>query len=662
MSVKVNKEEDLLQEQTRKAIIQHIQTDAGVKARKEEHKKRAQVYKDRTDEYVLELIKMEMGDQVLAEMKNRVTNINVTRKVVTKKARVYKDQPKRSLVAKTDKGQAVLDGWATVMGLDAFMKGVNRATELHHNDLVQILPRLDYTDLGDDGKARYRIGLRLLRPDRFDVIEDPNNPMEPLAVILSYYEEQGSILDDYRSPRVEETPLAKNEQARTQSKTQLAAAAKKQRFIWWSRQFHFTTDASGKIMDKASPKDSVNELGILPFVSFAKEQTEGFWSDGGDGLADMGILFNLLLADMNLTSKFQGMGLGYISGAEGSVPTSITIGVGRFVRLLYKKDEEPEPKVGFASPSPNLDHSLALLKEQLGLFLTSEGLEPGTMTGDLNASGNASSGLQEMIQRSEPITAIEDDQELYRVKEPELMMKVLKVAKVYQDKKLLCAQLNELGVITDDMKYDLSFEQPQVVLSQSERLNLAKQKKELGYFTPKQIAADLHPEMEEAQLDELLQELGLNKPEGAADGEPELEAEGKPVLDAQGKPVMKAKAAAGAAPGKDGLTVQDAAAPIADVSLNGAQITSVLAIVEAVVGGQMPIATAKALVAAGFPSLDEKEVQAIFTPLTNFKPEKKPMPAGFGGPPAPKEGPPKPEPKPMDGPPGGKDGPGVGAA
>jgi HK97 family phage portal protein len=81
-------------------------------------------------------------------------------------------------------------------------------------------------------------------------------------------------------------------------------------------------------------------------------------------------------------------------------------------------------------------------------------------------------------------------------------------------------------------------------------------------------------------------------------------------------------------------------APATDVqatALNGAQITSLVQIVEAVTAGTIPIATAAGMIAASFPTLTTEQINAILDPLIGFEPESEP--AGTqgtqGGEPAP---------------------------
>lgn len=71
---------------------------------------------------------------------------------------------------------------------------------------------------------------------------------------------------------------------------------------------------------------------------------------------------------------------------------------------------------------------------------------------------------------------------------------------------------------------------------------------------------------------------------------------------------------------EEAMAVIDQTQEIAKQALNGAQITSLLKIVEQVVTGQLPFDTARATIVASFPALDEVTIDKILDPAKNFKP------------------------------------------
>lgn len=81
-----------------------------------------------------------------------------------------------------------------------------------------------------------------------------------------------------------------------------------------------------------------------------------------------------------------------------------------------------------------------------------------------------------------------------------------------------------------------------------------------------------------------------------------------------------------------GATDVAGAAAVQDTALNGAQVASLLAILQEVAAGRMPAATARAMIVASFPGVAETTVDAMLAGLADFVPPEEP-PAPTGPPP-----------------------------
>ena len=69
------------------------------------------------------------------------------------------------------------------------------------------------------------------------------------------------------------------------------------------------------------------------------------------------------------------------------------------------------------------------------------------------------------------------------------------------------------------------------------------------------------------------------------------------------------------------ISAGTADAAVQDTALNGAQITSLVAVMTAAASGQLPVESVGPILKASFPSLDDKEIATITKPLKSFKPE-----------------------------------------
>ncbi len=527
--MKAFKESDILSQTFRVAVIEEITKGWEAKARKAEHEKREEVFKDRTREYALRLIKAEMGEKAVLELQHRTPNISMTKKVVEKKARVYKDEPVRKAEKETD--QKALDGLAKYLKLNAMGKTINKKVELHQNVQQRAMPVENYSEKTLTGAPTWGVKLSMVQPARYDVIEDPDDPTQPLVTVLSYIDLGDGLLSDYRSADNVATKIGSGEQATTR-----AAAAmdpKKQRFIFWSQNYHMTTDGAGDIVAEGSitPKGAINPWGVNPYTPYSKNQGESYWADGGEGLADNPILFNLLLGDLNYSAKYQGTGLGYIICKNP--PSDVVIGANRFVRINMEEGD-PEPKIGFASANPELVEAMQVIEQQLAFWLTTEGLEPGAIAGKLDAS-NLSSGIHAVIEKSEPVSAIEEEQQLYQTAEPIVVDKVCKmVARLRALNLPLCKELAELN-LPEELPYTLTFSSAKPMLTEEQRVDVVSKKQKLGLYLDEDLVKELHPDWEEKVVNEYMAKLQAQKKEKAA-----LEPKPAPDPNAPPKPAPQA--------------------------------------------------------------------------------------------------------------------------
>jgi HK97 family phage portal protein len=69
------------------------------------------------------------------------------------------------------------------------------------------------------------------------------------------------------------------------------------------------------------------------------------------------------------------------------------------------------------------------------------------------------------------------------------------------------------------------------------------------------------------------------------------------------------------------LPAPDADQGVQETALNGAQIASLLELVQTVANGGIPVDTAKGMIAASFPTLTSEEIDKILEPLNSFKPQ-----------------------------------------
>jgi len=180
MKIKLTNEEQILDPSFRKHVIMEIESTENV-ARKYEIKKRYDIMKDLVRPYVIERLSKEMEQETVAEMIHRAGNISFGKKIVDKKARVYKDSPVRT--SDIDNQDAV-DAYEKLTKINTQMKKTNRNVEAYKNTSLIIQPHQNF------GSDKFEIKLRPMVPHTYDVIESASDPEEPAVYILSYYADE----------------------------------------------------------------------------------------------------------------------------------------------------------------------------------------------------------------------------------------------------------------------------------------------------------------------------------------------------------------------------------------------------------------------------------------------------------------------------------------
>lgn len=474
--MRIFKEEEILDSAFRKKVILEINGNENV-LRKTEAKKRYDLYKDLSKHYVLDVLNNESSDKnAVKEAVNRAASVSFAREVVEKKAMVYKEGVER-IADNNDNYQSQIDMLISKLKLNKKMKQVNKFEELFKNAILMIVPYQVPEDIN-----KWSLMLRVFQPYLYDVIEDSINNEIPRVYIFSYNRSFSGLR---HKPEGE----AGNREAaiigtasglanRGNHRDEIIADSPNDRnieenhYIWWSTRFHFTTDSNGSIIEELSPEGIENPFGIIPIENFSQEQDGQFWAIGGNDIIEGDILINLLLTDLFYIAKYQGMGLAYLFGK--GVTKNLKVGPSSFLSLDVEEGD-PMPKVGFATSNPPIDLHLSMIKDYIGLLLSTNKLNP--QSGEVSLSA---SGVHEMIKNSQNTNDIEDQQEMYRDGENSFFKKVIKVINTLIEKNIASKELLKIGKINEDIDLQIKFKDAKPTISEKEKLQNIEKRLELN--------------------------------------------------------------------------------------------------------------------------------------------------------------------------------------
>ena len=246
-----------------------------------------------------------------------------------------------------------------------------------------------------------------------------------------------------------------------------------------------------------------NPIARLPYVFLHKGQQGDFWSEGGEDLTDTAILINLLLADLFFVSKYQGMGVFYAFGKD--IPKNLKTGPNHFLTGDLEAGD-PTPSIGFATSSPPIAAHIEMITTLTAFLLTTNDLEPGAIAATLSA-GNAASGVQELIQRSEPSTAIEDDQQTFLDREQDVVDLALRWVEVYEGTGSLSPKWAEFAKLGTNLDYTLSFPSPEVFIGEAQRLEIVGKKLELKLIDKAGALMELNQDLTREEAEEMAEKL-----------------------------------------------------------------------------------------------------------------------------------------------------------
>ncbi len=511
MAIRLQKEDDILDINYRKKVIQEILGEEN-QNRKDAMYVRHELYRDNARKYVAEAISRELGLQALEDMKERISNLSILKAIINKKAMVYGNGVKREVLGDPSQ-QEQLDNIVEELEFNSLMKKANRWEELYKNAIIQVFP------YQEDISGKWCIKLELCLPYNIDVIEDEYNNECGRVFIYSYYAAnarqggtyakvgEAAIHGDYGS-----IPFRAGDGI-DQTIADSPADKYKKEYVWWSSLYHFTTDEKGVIIKGDELSNYANPIKTVPFINISTTQDGNFWAVGGEDLTHGSVLINLFLTEIYYIAKYQGMGLFYFFGR--GVPKNIKVGPSQAITLDVKAGD-PTPQVGFATSNPNLAEYMMSIKEYVSALLKTNGLEPAAIIGT-DSAVSASSGIQELIKKSELSEVIEDQKEYYRDKEPEVFEKYIKWHNYLYDKNLLEDSLMEIGRVDEDIEVITKFNEPRTTLSEMEKLDIIQRRKDLGLDTMVDSIMRDNPDMsrEEAeQKYELLQEEKMSNAKG----------------------------------------------------------------------------------------------------------------------------------------------------
>ena len=508
--MRVETESDLLDPATRKQIILEIEGREN-QTRKFEAYRRYQCYKDKTSQYVVDLLLRQFDTETVEEMRYCLSNISIVKKVIDKLARVYNHGVEREISGDEDATKRLKD-MEKRLDLNSVMKKTNRFLKLTKNVDLFVKPCPVYGQTKAD--LKWTVKLEALVPYLYDVVEDYYDRSKSIAVILSDYQPPYSnlaFLDGKRSP----LPAATVPTVAPDGKDQIIADSKvdhnqgqPKTYVFWSKSFHFTCDANGEIIPDETNPNSLNPLKVFNHINFSIDQDGGFWAEGGDDLVDGAVLINAMVTHTLHVGTVQGYGQFYMTGEN--LPRSVKVGPTKAIIAEYKKDEQAKPEMGFLNASPQLGDLQSLIEMYIALYLTTNNLSTSGVATQLSGSQTLPSGIALIIDKAESMEDTQDQRQVFLDREPKVIGAINAALVAFESH--IVDELKDLKLPEGwEKNFNVKFHDAVPIMSESEKLGIMKAREELGIDTMISLLMKDDPTLTEEQAEEKLKKIVVQR-------------------------------------------------------------------------------------------------------------------------------------------------------
>lgn len=482
-------------------IIAQIKDQSEV-TRRAMQKRRHDIYKDDGKKFLLEQIEREFGKASEAEM--RLAPVNILKKIVNKKSSIYKQPPTRKCVLDSD--QVLVDYYVEELEFNQQMQKWNRYYNLFSNAVAYAVP------------SGSEIKLRIIPPYLYSIIPNGFDPCKIEGYIFSAFTEYGSVTpSNDQAPATgkesysRESSIATGEEIIDSQKR--TGILQERNYIFWIGNEHFTTDENGQKLflnpENTDPSQFENPIGELPVINLAKDRDYESWATQGSDLIDLCVAFQLGWSDLLTVAKHQGFSILTMSGFEE--PKKLTIGINRILWQKLNAEGGAQPSAQFIQPGSPLEQYNSILMDLLGLILTSNDMNPGTISGNSNASENITSGFARLIQMSDAIEAVEQDKPIMRDAEKSLWEVIAKWHNFMLDQGVLEPEAAALGKFSEDFQIAIQYQDLKPIESETDRLNAVKQLNDLGLVTRADMLKKLYPDMSDEEIQGKLEQIDKEK-------------------------------------------------------------------------------------------------------------------------------------------------------
>ena len=490
---------NLLDEAVRKQVLKDINTEENY-SRKREAQRRFDVFRGRQDAYILEKLINEFSVKTVQQMR-KILSINMTEKIIDELSSIYKNAPVREYTDASEGEEEQIENLYDEAKFNTRMKTANKYYNLWDDVDVLVIPKDNI------------VQVKPLIKQGYDIVPDANDPEKAYALILSTFDDAANSTvtrntnisqdrnDYYQRDNTNQT-IADDDDRKKLSN----------RYIWWTPEWHFTTDGHGSLVGEPEP----NPVGRLPIVNIAAEKDNQYFVRRGAGIVNFAIEFSACLSDLANIIKMQGYAQAVITSVKQ--PTNLQVGPNTTIWLEQDPSSPVQPTFEFVAPSPDISSSMEFLKMLMAFFLSSRGMDPKAISGGLEGV-KYSSGVDRLLAMIDRFEASQDDVDLFKCAEDEIFELMRDWSNEMQgvnDETKLVDSLN-ISTISDDVIPNVAYTGPAAVKTEVEEVDIVERRMDNGTMSIVGAIARLDG-VDKDKAKELLEEIREEEKEVEEDG------------------------------------------------------------------------------------------------------------------------------------------------
>lgn len=442
-------------QQTIPSIIKDIQKN---KSRLEGNYELFDIFEGNLLPYVEESMKCQLSPQSYDQAKHRIAPINVLRRIIDKLSKIYQQNPTREVINGTDSDAELLSWYEEKLNINEMFNQSNEFTNLQKNNLIEIFI--------DEGMPKIRVySAHQFWPYSSNKV-DPTDPTE-IALF------DGDMNVDGRDT-----------------------------LRFYSNDQFYIADSEGNVLSKEMNElgngAGVNPFGVLPFVYVNTSANLLVPRPDTDTLA-MSILIPILFSDLNHAVQFQSFSMMY--GIDIDIK-NIKRAPNAFLDLKSDPDTETTPQLGSIKPEVDIDQVLGLVASELSLWLNTRGIKPGSI-GSLDG-GSFASGISKMIDEMDVSEHRQKQVTIYRNAEKDFWNKLLHHMHPFW---VSHGMIENRTLFSKGASVSTNFKPQVPMLRRGDMIKDLKEEVASGFTTNKRAIKELNPNMSNAEVDDLIEEI-----------------------------------------------------------------------------------------------------------------------------------------------------------